>query len=167
MNGNDRRAGPRLMTLCLGIACTLLALAGLAGPFQTASAALPPRPTPVIATITPTPKPRKPAGAWLELKIHLPANQNTLTRQQMWTAVQWQDTNGGWHDVAGWRGTPDWITGDVGSKVWWVAEKDFGTGPFRWIVYGGQDGEFLAGSEMFTLPEAVGTTLKIEVLSAP
>ena len=81
--------------------------------------------------------------------------------------VQWQDLLGRWHDVEGWRGTLDQAAEDVGSMVWWVAQKDLSTGPFRWRVYRGQDGEFLAGSEPFTLPDAVGTILTIKVLLAP
>ncbi len=50
-----------------------------------------------------------------------------------WSVVQWQDVNGNWHDVEGWRGTLD----SSGYICWWVAAKDFGTGPFRWVITGG------------------------------
>jgi len=55
----------------------------------------------------------------------------------------------------------------VGLKVWWVAQPDLSTGPFRWVVYRGQGGEYLAGSEPFTLPDAAGALLTMEVLPAP
>ena len=50
-----------------------------------------------------------------------------------WSVVQWQDSAGNWHDVEGWRGTLD----SSGYIRWWVAAKDFGTGPFRWVITGG------------------------------
>jgi hypothetical protein len=54
---------------------------------------------------------------------------------------------GNWHDV----------------EAWWVAAKDFGTGPFRWVIYRGQAGELLAISQAFYLPDAAGATTKLEV----
>ena len=171
MNKGDHQAGSWLMTLCLGLACTLLTIAGLvvaglAGPLQTASADLPPRPTPVTPTSTPA-KPEVPAGAWIELRVYPPPVDPSFTWQELWTVVQWQDINGGWHDVEGWRGTPDRIAEGAGLKTWWVAEKDFGTGPFRWVVRHGQHGEYPTASETFTLPSAIGATLSIDVLLAP
>jgi len=50
-----------------------------------------------------------------------------------WSVVQWQDSAGNWHDVEGWRGTLD----STGYIRWWVAARDFGTGPFRWVITGG------------------------------
>ncbi len=50
-----------------------------------------------------------------------------------WSVVQWQDSAGNWHDVEGWRGTLD----SQGYIRWWVDAKDFGTGPFRWVITGG------------------------------
>lgn len=52
------------------------------------------------------------------------------TDQKVWTVVEWADTQGAWHEVTGWRGTPA-----NGVVRWWVEEKDFGKGPFRWVVY--------------------------------
>ena len=37
--------------------------------------------------------------------------------QGEWSAVQWQDVNGDWHNVDGWRGTLD----EWGTRRWWVA----------------------------------------------
>ena len=166
MNRRERRVKTWLMTLCLGLAGMLLTIAGLIGPLQTASAALPPRPTPVTATSTPT-EPEEPAGAWITLRVYPPPGDPSFPWQELWTLVQWQDVHGGWHDVEGWQGTPDRVAEGSGSKVWWVARKDLGTGPFRWVVHREQDGEVLAGSEPFNLPGAVGTTLTIEALPAP
>jgi hypothetical protein len=114
---------------------------------------LPPRETP-----TPTRPPGdddddgKPAGARIVLQVQ-------STPAGVWTVVQWQDSAGGWHDIEEWSGAPD----EDNQKVWWVAPKDFGTGPFRWLVYQGQGGKLLAQSELFYLPHSVGETVKIEV----
>lgn len=43
-----------------------------------------------------------------------------------WATVQWQGADRVWHDVTGWRGHMR-----IGQVYWQVAEKDFGTGPFR------------------------------------
>ena len=114
---------------------------------------LPPRETP-----TPT-RPSgdddddgKPAGAHIVLQVQ-------SAPVGVWTIVQWQDSAGGWHDIKGWQGMLD----EGGQKVWWVAAKDFGTGPFRWLVYQSQGGKLLAQSELFYLPHSAGETVKIEV----
>jgi len=65
-----------------------------------------------------------------------------------WSVVQWQDFAGGWHDVEGWRGS----LGQAGTRRWWVAPSDFGTGPFRWVVTQGPGGAILWSSEPFSLP---------------
>lgn len=71
--------------------------------------------------------------------------------------VQWQDADGEWQDVAGWRG---WV--NRGETVWWVEAGHWGEGPYRWAVYAGQDASMLAASESFTLPNS-GDTLAISV----
>ncbi len=72
-----------------------------------------------------------------------------------WSVVQWQDINGNWQDVDGWRG---WLD-ETGSRRWWVAAKDFGTGPFRWVV--GQSAAPTATSEPFHLPAVGAETLRV------
>jgi hypothetical protein len=57
------------------------------------------------------------------------------------------------------RGTLD------GQKIWWVAQRDFGTGPFRWVIYEGQGGRLLATSEPFYLPDSAEQWIWIEALS--
>jgi len=68
-----------------------------------------------------------------------------------WSVVQWQDVNGHWQSVDGWHGSLD----NTGYIRWWVAVKDFGTGPFRWVV--GQ-----SNSAPFNLPAGAGQTLTVE-----
>lgn len=77
-----------------------------------------------------------------------------------WTIVQWQDKQGNWHDVDGWQGhvRNGWIR-------WRVAPKDWGTGPFRWLVYDQKGGTLLAATTSFTLPR--GTYGLIWVVPMP
>jgi hypothetical protein len=127
------------------------------------SAPLPPRPTftpTPLPTLTPTPtssRPHRPlAGAHIVLYVQAaPAG--------LWTIVQWQDALGGWHDVQGWQGTLD----DGYQKLWWVAEKDFSTGPFRWALYKSQGGALLAVSASFHLPGLTGETVMVEASLGP
>jgi hypothetical protein len=79
----------------------------------------------------------------------------------LWTVVQWEDTNGDWHDVEGWRS--QLTDGFVG---WWVDPADFSTGPFRWAVLDGPDGELLHTSESFYLPAFVDGVVYIEITGA-
>src|SRR6185503_2934269 len=103
----------------------------------------PPTSTPVSPTATPSPN--TPTGGLIELRVQSPP----LTA---WTVVQWQDGLGGWHTVEGWQGSLD----DGTSKNWWVAPKDLGTGPFRWVVFDKREGKVWGISQSFDLPEIVG-----------
>jgi len=63
----------------------------------------------------------------------------------------------------GWQGTLD-----AGHrKQWWVADKDLGTGPFRWVVYQDQAAPPLAASEPFYLPNVSGMRVKVDVTLGP
>ena len=125
---------------------------------------LTPRPTPPTAS--------SPATAGLMLKITFPAGwQWTHTPWQTpLTVVEWQDTQGNWHEVEGWQGTPDHVIPGpsatmVGLKAWGVAAKDFGTGPFRWLVYNDHSlAERLAVSSPFNLPGGSGQDQIVNVL---
>ncbi len=75
-----------------------------------------------------------------------------------WSAVQWQDPQGGWHDVEGWRSELE--TG--GYQRWTVEANDFGSGPFRWQVrLGGPRGTLLSTTESFTLPAGANETVQL------
>lgn len=141
-----QRAFRLQLSLILGLICLLFA--GLAMP---ALAELPPRPTPVIQK--PSDEPNRPVGAEIALSV-IPAQSG------LWSVVEWQDANGDWQQVESWQGTLD-----AGQKIWWVAQKDFGTGPFRWAVYQSAGGELLGASDPFMLPaEANGPANVIVVL---
>ena len=76
-----------------------------------------------------------------------------------WAVVQWQRADGVWADVDGWCSQLNY-----GSAVsWWVGPKDFGTGPFRWLVADGAHGSVLTASDPFMLPAAVNETLRVEL----
>ena len=134
------------------------AYASVAQPNLTTSPTPPRSPTntPVPPTTTPEPMPtvipKSEKGAYIELYIQ-------SLSVEPWTIVQWQDAHGEWHDVEGWQGTLD----DSEEKRWWVAPKDFSTGPFRWLVYENAQENLLATSEPFYLPSYADEVIKIEV----
>jgi len=139
------------------VVISLLLLAWSPLPTQ-AGPELPPRATP-----TPTPRPDtegdnkdgQSIGALLDLHVQ-------GAPQGAWTVIQWQDSTGSWQDVKGWQGTLE-----SGRKTWWVAQRDFGKGPFRWAVYAGQGGKLLATSEAFYLPDSAEAIERIELSIAP
>ena len=114
---------------------------------------LPPRPA------TPTPDAAEEASALRGAFITLHAWNAPV---DAWTVVQWQDALGGWHDVDGWRGHLDDSAG--AEKRWWVAPKDFKTGPFRWLVYGEKGGELLGTSANFYLPSRSAEVVGVDVV---
>jgi hypothetical protein len=80
------------------------------------------------------------------------------TQEGLWSVVQWQAPSGNWHDVEGWRGTVV-----HGKTIWWVEPKDFGNGPFRWVVYTMQGSELLTASQSFYLPDLNQSPLIVDV----
>jgi hypothetical protein len=137
------------------------ASAGTAGEFVNAPArqsTLPPRPT-AVPTMTVTPPPvYVPPMVGGSITLRIPSAPAGL-----WTVVQWQDGLGGWHDVEGWQGTLV-----DGWQIWWVARRDFGTGPFRWAVYQNPTRNvLLAASESFNLPTSDGDLVGVTVSLKP
>jgi len=135
-------------------------------PAQPTKQALPDRPTPEPGT-RPDSKSRVLDGGFIELQVQLNRAWTPMEQswQELWTVVQWQDHVGGWQDVEGWQGTLDGVDGDVARKVWWVSDDDLGTGPFRWVVYQGRDGDLLIRSESFDLPRQPGEVVVVDVPS--
>jgi hypothetical protein len=154
-NGRGRALAAGILA---GFVCILLAIVLPPLPAQSAPISpLPPRPAPAFPPRPTTPVPLadeddEPVGAYIEL-------QAQGAPDGVWTVIQWQDSARAWHDVEGWRSTLD----EGGRRVWWVAGADFGTGPFRWAVYQSPDGDLLAESETFYLPNSAGETVTIEV----
>ena len=129
--------------------------------FAPAANALPPRPTP--------PPPDQPTSgsddgsASVELHVHFSPMQLS-DWQKVWTVVQWQDRQGDWHDVEGWRGSLDEIVAGEGKKTWWVYRQDLGKGPFRWQIHWGP---VVVNSQLFHLPQVPGRTEIVGVSLAP
>ena len=147
-----------LIKLTFAILFTSL-LAWTLWPAPVAEADLPPRNTPIPA---PAPKDKDkdddaPIGAWLELQV-------TGTYAGEWSVVQWHCPSdgcsaGAWENVDGWQGTLD----EAGRCRWWVAAKDFGSGPFRWVVTQGKGGPVLSTSESFYLPASANQVRQVEM----
>lgn len=123
-----------------------------------AAANLPPRPTPAV-TLTPTPTPQ-PSGR--EVPAYEPLGHIRLAvtpaSAGLWAVVQWQGADGVWHAVAGWQGA----LAESGQR-WAVEQRNFGEGPFRWVVYDRAGGKELASSAPFALPAADGEEVRSEV----
>lgn len=117
-----------------------------------AGTTLPPR---VPPQLTPAPEKdkdhSKPVGAYIELQLQ-------SAQVGTWTVVQWQDSAGNWHDVAGWQGPPEGM-----SRRWWVEAKDFGKGPFRWVVTSGPDQQPMMVSSSFKLPVTANEVVRVGV----
>ncbi len=154
----DKSSTKTRWTLIFG---TILALTivnilfGLAWPslLTEAGPTLPPRqPPPRAPDEDDNDKDDRPVGAYIELQVQ-------STEARLWTAVQWQDSVGDWHDVEGWRGILD----QNNNKVWWVSAAHFGKGPFRWVIYQEQYGPQLTTSESFNLPKEANQTVTIKV----
>lgn len=134
---------------CIVIGCVLLLAGSLSTPAQGSVAGWPVRPED-----TSTPGPRLAGGA---IELHVTGPRQTAP---LFAVVQRQDELGKWHDMDGWRGE---IKG--GYVTWYVASKDFGTGPFRWLVY--RDGAILETSESFRLPAASRQVVRVAVEIEP
>jgi hypothetical protein len=107
-------------------------------------------------------------GESIELRVWFPKTGLDVPWQQLWTVVQWQDGEGVWHDVEGWRGTLDEVAGGVGRKVWWVAGPHLGKGPFRWVVYRDQAQVApLTRSAPFHLPDVADRSVVTAVWLSP
>jgi hypothetical protein len=155
----------KLIGIALCICCLIVVLLKPLVRSASVYAAPPPRPsvtprptptaTPTATNIpspaTKTPLESKPQVATLLLRVH-PAQDG------LWSVVQWQDASGNWHDVEGWRGTVV-----NGKTIWWVEQKDFDKGPYRWVVYQGNSNAPIATSQPFQLPDLPQAWLEISV----
>ena len=141
-----------LATLALGAAPSQPALAKPLG--------LPPRPLPGcqyglgldVATfrLPPIVCPPPPEASITLTVVNAPAGA--------WTAVQWSVPGGTtWYNVETWVGPLD--QAQYGWMPHWVDRKDYGTGPFRWVVYDkdpSQGGGIWAVSDPFYFPTRDG-----------
>ncbi len=155
----------RVNIVFLALLGGFLALALLPGMAGASPCLLPPRPTP-----SPTPPPTPTPVA----SIAAPAPSNALLRlrvfggaatpwSDLWTAMEWQDGEGAWHQVDGWLGALDSVESGVGYKTWSVPPSLFGQGPFRWLVYNDSEGSAVAISDPYDLPSFEGHLLIVDV----
>ena len=142
--------------------------------FPGALAELPPRPDVPGCPEDPTPEPDAdeslPAGILLRATFPADWPWTHVHWQTPLTVVQWQDGEGAWHDVEGWRAPLALIVSGpadtlIGWRPWGVDPKDFGSGPFRWVVYADSSKEdVLATSSAFDLPRGSEETRVIDVM---
>ena len=132
-----------LLSLLFGLCISTLV------PITPAYADLPPRP--LLPPAEDDDEPARPVVAPLILSTD-------QSRSDLWSVVQWQDAQGDWQDVTGWRGSVV-----KGRTSWWVEEKDFGKDSFRWVVMQGNGGPVVATSAPFTLPSQPKKALVVEV----
>ncbi len=133
--------GLGVLVVCLLANIVLLSLFA-----PSAQAVLPPRPT--VTAPSPNNGSNDSDGSSVVVPtVELLSLRVSPADQRYWSIVQWQDAQGRWNDVKGWRGD---VTG--GSIRWWVEERDFGKGPFRWLVFSHEGGTLLAMSHSFNLP---------------
>ena len=137
---------------------TVIALAfGLAWPPMLTQAG--PTLPPINLPATPTPIPDKSDDdddapiAHIDLQV-VPA------QAAGWSVVQWQGSDDNWHDVEGWRGS----LSAGGMRRWAVESKDFGSGPFRWVVMAGQSGSIIGTSESFHLPASGNEVVSLTII---
>jgi hypothetical protein len=122
------------LVVYLLLAISTLASFSLVSASAPAGGTLPPRPTAIptaAPTATPVPVsttiPNTPTGGLILLRASL----SDLAGKTYWTEVEWQNAQGKWYRVDGWRGHFN----QYGEVVWWVAPENFGEKPFRWVVY--------------------------------
>ena len=141
-----------LLVLPLSVFAASAALPAIAS-LPLASPLNSPLPTPItipgsISASTPVSKQDK-TGAYIQLNL---TNASRFIGATV--VVQWQDSQKQWHDVPGWRNM-------LGAKMlkWWVSPKDFGAGPFRWLVI--RKKVIVAQSQPFSLPKNASITLTV------
>lgn len=91
---------------------------------------LPERPQPGLPERPVVPQPPNPAKETEVFDARIILHTNRWDKS-LWAVIQWQGTDGTWHDVSGWRGQFN----QYGQVRWRVEAKDFNTGPFRWVIY--------------------------------
>jgi LysM repeat protein len=103
-----------------------------------------------------TPTPAAPAPA---ARVGVLVLQVSQAPAEAWEVVQWQDGQGRWNDVEGWRGKLE----ASGQVTYWVDQADLGKGVFRWVVYDRQGGTVWGISEGFYLPKQASDSVLVQV----
>ncbi|MBI5879549.1 MAG: hypothetical protein HZB53_18010 [Chloroflexi bacterium] len=107
-------------------------------------------------------------GSQIVLIIHLSTDdtRNLSAWRALWTIVQWQDGTGQWHDVDNWQGAPKGNPGDAYHQAYAIDERNYGKGPFRWIVRTTKGSTDAAVSQPFNLPRNTSEAVRIDVAVA-
>jgi hypothetical protein len=63
---------------------------------------------------------------------------------------------GAWHDVESWHAALE-----GGYQQWWLSCNHYGTGPFRWCVLAGAEGDLLMAGDAFSLPARSGEWVRL------
>jgi hypothetical protein len=121
-----------------------------------------PTPTPIV-TITPSPEPVPSQPAQSSAIILEAQSTADLEWANLWTVIEQQTEDGAWQALEGWQGGFDTVVAAVGYKTWSVPPSLFGQGPFRWRVDTERNGQTLATSQPFTLPDRAGVRLTVVV----
>lgn len=140
----------RFLILCAGIG----ALSGALIPAVPAAGGQPPARPAARPTVQPLPTsaPRTPLEA-PGGHIQLSADATAIGLRAV---VQWQGGDGRWYDVDGWRSEMHGV-----ATEWWVAPKDLGKGPFRWVAYRAGEAQPQRVSETFMLPKDLGQRVNV------
>lgn len=139
MESNTLRSVLAKILVFLAISATLLVVSVPVGAF-------PPRPPRVFPAPTTVPTPEVNTsfstvdGGFIRLRL-------STANPTLSAVVQWQDANGNWHSVSGWRS-------ELSEELvkWEVNPNDFGKGPFRWMIYERSQNNVIAVSDNFFLP---------------
>ena len=84
-----------------------------------------------------------------------------------WVEVEWQNpVDSSWQVVTGWQGDLDYTDSGVAYKQWAVDQRDYGTGPFLWVVCVKKGGAVMATSQTFKLPTDSAANLVITLNAA-
>lgn len=129
----------------------VMLLSGSAADIQAGPDLLPGRDTPTPGRSGGDDGDHKPVVAYIQLTVE-PAQPG------LWAVVQWRDAGGMWHDVEGWQGGVD-----AGTQQWGVFPREFGRGPFRWVLYDGPKGRLLKTSTSFILPTKDEEVVKVSI----
>jgi hypothetical protein len=129
----------------------LMLLSGSVADIQAGPDLLPDRDTPTPGRSGGEDADRKPVVAYIQLTVQ-PAQPG------LWALVQWRDAGGIWHNVDGWQGGVD-----AGLQRWGVFPREFGRGPFRWVLFDGPKGRLLKTSASFYLPTKDEEVVKVSI----
>jgi hypothetical protein len=162
ISGGNMRFFSKRKVLTMVVMAQILALLALgATPLQLALAKVTTA-TPSVTPVTPvppvTPAPPPPSeGSIAVTVVNPPAGA--------WAAVQWSLPGGSaWVNVDTW--TSPLKQDEYGWMAHWVDPKDYGAGPFRWVVYDkdpSQGGEVWGTSASFYFPTKHGEVVWSQV----